>query len=821
MDAPLLRILEERLDADAPRDAAWPMLVLAATEGSAQLERALGGDTPPRARSRAARGGRRAATGTAAEPLGAYLRSITVEGFRGVGARRTLNVEPGPGLTLVVGRNGSGKSSFAEGLEILLTGENWRWARRSKVWKEGWRNLHHTAKTEVAADLAVEGEQAIATVTRTWPEGADLTQSDAVVRLPSKGKADLSALGWASAMESYRPFLSYNELSAMFDGPTELHDRLSAILGLGALDEAAKTLATARLERERAVKAVKATLAPLLARLAGSADPRAVAAARALGARTADLEGAAATLGVATAHDREAGDALTLLRQLAALPTPRVDDVLAVVGELRDLVDRRAALEGTAAGEARELAELLEAALAHHDRHGDGICPVCGRGPVNQEWRARTEAKVRELRHQAFEADAVAEEARDAARKVPLLLAPPPASLSRARDVGVDAGPLEAAWRAFAAAPTRDLAELATHLEAHIEPMAHAAVGLRDAARTELDRREDAWRPLADALARWLAEARPAFAGADATRDLKAAEDWLKTTAGAIRRERFAPIETRAIEHWAALRQQSSVDLTRVTLSGTGAQRRVDLAVTIDGVPGAALGVMSQGELNAIALSLFLPRATLPESPFRFVVIDDPVQSMDPSRVDGLALVLADVAKTRQVIVFTHDDRLREAVARLAIDAHVMEVVRREDSGIDLRESSDPVKRHIDDAMALAKTQDLPQHVAAQVVPGFCRSAVEAACSAVIRRRWIGRGESHVKVEEALGKLSGTDRLALAIFDDAARGKDVHPRLAQWGEDFADAWGIANRGAHAGYRGSLVDLVRNTERLCVKLRAIA
>src|SRR6185295_18809522 len=105
----------------------------------------------------------------------------------------------------------------------LLTGENWRWAHRSKVWKEGWRNLHHTARTEVSAELAVEGEKAIATVTRTWREGADLTQSEATVRLPSKGKADLAALGWASAMESYRPFLSYNELSAMFEGPTDLH----------------------------------------------------------------------------------------------------------------------------------------------------------------------------------------------------------------------------------------------------------------------------------------------------------------------------------------------------------------------------------------------------------------------------------------------------------------------------------------------------------------------------------------------------------------------------------------------------------------------
>jgi hypothetical protein len=37
------------------------------------------------------------------------------------------------------------------------------------------------------------------------------------------------------------------------------------------------------------------------------------------------------------------------------------------------------------------------------------------------------------------------------------------------------------------------------------------------------------------------------------------------------------------------------------------------------------------------ALALLLPpRARLPASPFRFLVIDDPVQAMDPAKVDGL-----------------------------------------------------------------------------------------------------------------------------------------------------------------------------------------
>ena len=92
-----------------------------------------------------------------------HISKISVEGFRGVGPRSTLELRPGPGLSLIVGRNGSGKSSFAEGLEILMTGSNWRWARRSKVWKDGWRNLHHPDAAVIGA-FAVEGVPGVTAV---------------------------------------------------------------------------------------------------------------------------------------------------------------------------------------------------------------------------------------------------------------------------------------------------------------------------------------------------------------------------------------------------------------------------------------------------------------------------------------------------------------------------------------------------------------------------------------------------------------------------------------------------------------------------------
>src|SRR5438105_3578471 len=104
----------------------------------------------------------------------AWLRSITVEGFRGIGPKTTLSFPAGPGLTLVVGRNGSGKSSFAEALELLLTGDSRRWYKRTSIWKEGWQNLHHPGDVAIRAEFDVAGSAGPLAVWRTWAPGVAL-----------------------------------------------------------------------------------------------------------------------------------------------------------------------------------------------------------------------------------------------------------------------------------------------------------------------------------------------------------------------------------------------------------------------------------------------------------------------------------------------------------------------------------------------------------------------------------------------------------------------------------------------------------------------
>ena len=167
-----------------------------------------------------------------------WLRSVTVEGFRGIGAPATLTLEPSPGLTVVVGRNGSGKSSFAEGLELLMTGRLKRWEKRPKAWTETWQCLHHEGPTRISADLVLEGSSRTVSLEQEWAHGVPF--DDATGRAPAA--ATLAEHGWERDLPSFRPFLSYAELATMFDTLSSLYEALTPVLGLADIDELAAQL---------------------------------------------------------------------------------------------------------------------------------------------------------------------------------------------------------------------------------------------------------------------------------------------------------------------------------------------------------------------------------------------------------------------------------------------------------------------------------------------------------------------------------------------------------------------------------------------------
>jgi hypothetical protein len=362
VDDVLLGIVLARLE-KVPLAETAASLLLAACDSDASLSAQLRGDSLTVAE--------RSSERATATPAGAYLRSITVAGFRGVGPSSTLELEPGPGLTLVVGRNGSGKSSFAEGFEVLLTGGVRRWQQLSGVWQDGWRNLHAPDLVRISAELLVE-DAGPATAERAW-DGTAFPDSRATVQFSGKKRADLDELGWREALVTYRPFLSHSELEAFFDGPSRLYDLLSSVLGLEDLATAEGRLAAARKERKGALDEVNKELPGLLRLLGSTDDERARACLDALTGRKRDAERALAIAsGSPAAHpDGEIGR----LRHLSQLPLPSQGQVSGACAGLRAAADALGKTAGSEAGQALALAGLLSSALEHYHAHGAGACP--------------------------------------------------------------------------------------------------------------------------------------------------------------------------------------------------------------------------------------------------------------------------------------------------------------------------------------------------------------------------------------------------------------------------------------------------------------
>ena len=803
---------------DAPLSSEEEGLLLAAILGDDELAGAIGGLPPTRPQPAA--GDEAKETG---RPAGAYLRSVTVAGFRGIGPPTRLDIEPGPGLTVVCGRNGSGKSSFAEALEVLLTGSVRRFDDRPAVWRDTWRCLH-ADEPKVSAELTLEGVKGTAVVTCTWEAGEKrIGGGRVIVRVPGEPEAGVERLGWGDALRLYRPFLSHAELEVLLARPSDLYDSLNALLGLDDIAVIARRLSDARKRSDVAVKTAKDELARLRIVVDACDDERATAAAGLLSKGKIDVDQLRSLATGGTARDQ---GALRVLGQLRALNPPRPADVEAACAALEEAAAALEAAGTSAAGQASATADLLAAAVSHFQIHGPGDCPVCGRSDaLDAQWLTETTDRIRALQAAAYLHREATTAATGALHSAQLVIGPVPTVLSDAQTVGIDTSGLAEKWRAWAQAPTptaipSGLRALSVHMRATHPGLIESATSVSGAVATELQRREDRWAPVATAVSTWCQFQDAAVAAKAASGRTKSVEDWLKQANNDLRNARLRPYAEGTATVWAKLRQHSNVDLVGMELIGSATSRAVDFDVTVDGQPAAGLGVMSQGEVNALALSVFLPRATSDKSPLRFVVIDDPVQAMDPSKVDGMARVFAEVAQSRQVVVFTHDDRLPAAVRNLGITARIVQVSRQSESTVEVRPAGDPAEQYLREAGGLAAGEGVPVPVAARVVPGLCRNAIEEVSFEITRKRRLGRGDTANSVEDALAAATKQmPRLALAIFDDASRGGEVYEWLNQrCGRWAADTVRAANEGSHTETKIDPGALVGDTRRLVAALR---
>ena len=181
---------------------------------------------------------------------------------------------------------------------------------------------------------------------------------------------------------------------------------------------------------------------------------------------------------------------------------------------------------------------------------------------------------------------------------------------------------------------------------------------------------------------------------------------------------------------------------------------------------------------------------------------DYPMVLGDPYKVDGLARVLEEHARTRQVVVFTHDERLPEAVRRLRIEATVLAVERGPRSSIRVSASRDPVSAYLHEARALLYNADqLGPRAMARVIPMYCRNALEAYFRQAYRHKALSAGVPHAEVHRNLAEVRGTTELAaLGLFGDRNAAKDVHKQLRKLGgEEGVALFNACKEGAHEGW----------------------
>jgi predicted ATPase len=792
----------ERLLADEDVDPTVAALVEAGFESSHAVLVALEG---------AGKGLDEASIPTEAERRSApvvWLESLDVTGFRGIGSTSRLDLEPGPGLTVIVGRNGSGKSSFAEGLEVLLTGHSLRWRSRSSEWLGGWKNLHHSGKTFIRGAFAVEGEGR-RELKREWA-GEEFDAGSLLV-----DGTETQTNPWAEPVDTFRPILSYNEIGATLEeGPSHLYDLLSSVLGMEELTAARDVIAGVRKEIAGYKKRFKAAKDRLEKELDNSDDDRVEAVREAIKGRKADID-ALVELALDEGDDESV---VKVLRRVENLRGPDPDNLLAAITELREAEANFVQVMETAAGEQSQVVKLLQAALHVHDEGSQLDCPVCGEGTLDDEWRSETQKKIDDM-EQATRRMQQAQRRRKNARQAALKLVNAVGSIPEVQlDEHAGAAHAKAAWEALAESDSAE--ELARGMEASFDPLDTAVAALREAATEQLRRLSTEWRPVKTALDTFIEAHAEKEREKPREKACKGAEDWIGDANDALRAERFAPIRDRAVAIWETLRHQSNVALDEIKLEGVRTSRRVTLDVTVDGTEAAALGVMSQGELHAMLLSLFLPRMTLDESPFRFLVVDDPVQAMDPAKVDGLAQVLHDVAQTRQVVVFTHDARLPEAIRRMQLPATVIEVKRREESKLDLRETRSRAKQFLDDAWTVVHAQHkFGPSVAPRVVPGLCRAAMEAEFERRVWTTQLAEKKTHAEISDLLeAKQSLYDLAQLALTGGDTR--DLYGYLSNKIDSAAvDTFKAVRDGAHGNFQGDVRGLVDRTQKMLVALGA--
>ncbi|MFC8421312.1 hypothetical protein ACFUN7_10575 [Streptomyces sp. NPDC057236] len=139
---------------------------------------------------------------------------------------------------------------------------------------------------------------------------------------------------------------------------------------------------------------------------------------------------------------------------------------------------------------------------------------------------------------------------------------------------------------------------------------------------------------------------------------------------------------------------------------------------------------------------------------------------------------------------------------------------------------TDPVKEALDNAMALARTENCSETALRHVLPSLCR---EALATAIVEAAWLRRNRTGLPAEDLQAAIDATERLvplaSLALFDDGLVHPDdeVRDRLrALYGHECTTLIHQCQQGAHPSggmYRAESIEGSTTDRPLFVAVRS--
>lgn len=702
------------------------------------------------------------------------LTQLSVSGFRGVtnDTAVVVDIDPRPGITVLHGANGAGKSSIADAINTALAG---RFSVESGT----------AGKTPLWAPVAVGRDSEAARVEVTLQAGADqlrlryqqTTEGDPTwdCILATGGAERTVRLGthWQTALANHNPVFAYANLERKVQLGADLRDYLNDLLALGG--------SFARLESEVVAKSESVKHAYQTWKSAKNAAESAVV--RIDGERHLADEPDLPTVNFPAIADTI--DDWVLNQGIDTEGVLGVEIVSDTLSELRSpakaLTVSTAALTDasvTALQQLQHPLKELNAIAIGYDKL-DETCPVCGM--AESDWRSHLAATVASLSETAELSSRATEAVKKLSDAVktklrPLLAIPTSARTSPEITHQLTLGARLAsdfanATDAHGVVSHHVVLKTSSSLAAWLEGEDFAALVAYAVAQT-------------NRLKQWqIARATALKPFVDTWRSTKElGEQSVRWDACGSRisdlRKKLGSQRTDAFEHLATQKVQELLSdvglrIRRVTVQAQTARMELE----DDAGRPLELGMLSAGQRNAILLAPMI--ASTNDSPFKFVVLDDPVHAFDEMRVDLLARTLGQLATHKRVVVFTHDERLREHLLAQPGDSNAFRVSRTPgDGSVEVSSSAHLWRDLIDDAslvLNLAGEPDWPNIAATNTVRSLCRQSVDTALRSHIVGDSVRLGSDPAKAMNELDQALTTAARVKVASQLCSCGQDGKP----------------------------------------------